>query len=946
MEALLSAIRQNNLTHLEASLAPLGANSDIDGLGGTPLHEAVRSGAAAAVGWLLAHGADFRARDAAGRTPLALALAGPRNLARLILDHAVASGALNAGCRERIWNFAGAAGPAPATSLPLLACLVQAGLAEARQASALLQVLFYTEEADRPRTEPEEQRLLRDFVARYHRLTVGDGDGPTPQALWAYLTQRQGEAPILAWLRTMAPLAGDSLALAPLLPRACGDILHQLFCLLTPFVPLEGLLSLIRARWPSVGLVYLLELIDQVVAAGRYDQRRWLLALVHALALQPEPLRHLLDHALSDKARLDLDAAGGHTLRSCAGPVLARYQGSIVQVFGSAEALVDALPLPVREAFAASDMVDCGDDAQAWFALARALYRYRLLPRSLPPPQAGQWPAIGRWMVANLEHKHALHMAKCIGRELAPNPYDGTRQPCYDVQTRLVRRCLDADPALPARLTRHHIAGLDDPALLEHLIGACGDNDEVRRCAIHNLGFHLEGFDLGRTLLRKYLDRYVAAWSNSGAGPRLPPPTLELLWSHRRTAHTGPLLALIFCGAFRGAVHFEQFRRCYLEDPVWHDVAFATVVDFPVEANLETALRAWEWVGPATRAALVSLTAQTIACGHAPPADAAARAVRRELLGRCVAADPVRTITLLGERASEGLRLIGDGVLAAVIPFIEKHAGRKGAADVAAGLARITPERLRYSGLLRHRTKAVRDAALRGLCASEAAGAQALLRRSLSEIPQVWDEVQYGHALDRIEALGGDVADLDPFARAGVAELERYAGLSTGGRRSAPVARLLGKTPVDLDLPFNATALDWALGLLAAEQWGRTPRYLRKLFGLCPREQQLRLCEHLVLRWLQAGAGPREQWITLLARDYGDDRLVAPLLEAAGNWRRGNTYQRAIRVVRTLALLGSDHALDGVDTIRRSADFQSEVRAAAEEALAEVAQRGGVWACT
>ncbi|NEX22576.1 DUF4132 domain-containing protein [Thiorhodococcus mannitoliphagus] len=955
METLTTAIQQDDTQAIKRALTSETLETPIDGQGMTPLAYAVEHQRPSAVALLLAKGADPMCLDASGKTPLLRALQGGRQTAELLLDAIVARGLIDDACRRLIMRVLMGRWVEDEDSRP---CLDPLGIDRKTQGALFDQ---FDRHAAKLQAIAIAERL-RAFCGAYVEMAAGlSPDTPDTETLFGFLMHDRDAEPVTAWLLALkARIAAGSRPdfawqdYRPLLSEVrnlgedqrTGEVYARWVMLEAPFFSIEALVAERIAAEVAINLDTQARAITRAARAGLFDLRGWILTIASGidcaegvdadnpwLALGDERTRAFM---LEHPARLRNDAV--------------EHLASVMDLLGSAfddpADFVAALTPSQRAALAAHHLSAFKGQPGGWLAMARVLARDGLLPARLPArDDTVSWDGMADWLIAEVGSDLTLELLERIGADGARHRYRWSDSVQGQVQARVLSHWIEAHPDAVDRLRAAHLCLVGDRALLRRLILDSRCDSELQEAAIANLGWQLHGLAPDEELLASRRADCQRIWCEQSS--ILPDDWMDWFWAHRVAGDERALLIKAFSQAAKvteseeeglaevAGPAFDRLRDWYLQDPALSDRAFSAIE----EVDWRVANAAWDWLGPASRRAVLNALASELdGAGDYRLNHWLNQPSVVALLDRGMADDPA---PLLAQRdaARWALRHLCEAGFEASLPQLQALASQKTVLPHAAkGLARISPGRLRDAGLLSDSRKAVRDLALRGLCERDDADAAPVLEDCLGERASRWTDIQRGHILDRLEHFGRDVSDLDPLMGADLAAFEAQALKGLKGKRSDALERLWNPRIEDLDLPFSRDALHWSCMLARDEEWGRMPRGVRQLWALLSSEQRAELASRLVDAWGQGAADNKDRWVLRLAGAFGDDRLVPQLKELVALWNKKH-YQRAAWVVGTLGELDTTYALFTLDEIRKTGKYRDVVRGDAYQALKAAAER-------
>jgi len=964
MGTLTTAIQEDDAQAIEQALTPDSLENPIDDQGLTPLGYAVEHQRPGSVALLLTQGADPMRLDASGKTPLLRALEGGRETAELVLDAIVERGLINGDCRRVIMRVLMGRW---VESEDRRACLDPLGIDRKRQAALFDQFDRY--ESKRRAVALVER--LRAFCGAYVEMAAGLSgvpDAPDTETLFGFLMHESDAEPVTAWLLALKARieAGARPDFAwqdyrPLLAEVrnldadqrTGEVYARWVMLEAPFFSIEALVAGRIAAEVPVNVDTQAKAITRAARAGLFDLRVWILTIVSGIDFEEGADADNPWLALVDEQTRTFMLEHPRRLRNDAFQYLAGVMDLLGSAFDGFAGFVAALTPSQRVAFAAHHLSACKGQPGGWLAMARVLASEGLLPAQLPARgDSASWDGMADWLIAEVGSDLTLELLERIGADGARRCYRWSDSAQGQVQARVLSHWVEAHPDGVDRLRAAHLCLVGDRGLLRRLILDSRCDSELQEVAIANLGWQLDGLAPDEELLALRRADCLRIWCDQPS--ILPDEWMDWFWAHRVAGDERALLLKAFSQAASvtedeedeegGALAevagpaLDRLRDWYLQDPALSDRAFSTIE----EVDWRVANAAWDWLGPASRRAVLNALASELdGAGDYRLNHWLNQPSVVALLDRGMADDPA---PLLAQRdaARWALLHLCEAGFEASLPQLQALASQKTVLPHAAkGLARISPGRLRDAGLLSDSRKAVRDLALRGLCERSDADAAPVLEDCLGERASRWTDIQRGHILDRLEHFGRDVSDLDPLMGADLAAFEAQALKGLKGKRSDALERLWNPRIEDLDLPFSRDALHWSCMLVRDEEWGQMPRGVRQLWALLGAEQRAELASRLVDAWGQGAADNKDRWVLRLASAFGDDRLVPQLKELVALWNKKH-YQRAGWVVGTLGELDTTYALFTLDEIRKTGKYRDVVRGDAYQALRRAAERRGL----
>jgi len=304
--------------------------------------------------------------------------------------------------------------------------------------------------------------------------------------------------------------------------------------------------------------------------------------------------------------------------------------------------------------------------------------------------------------------------------------------------------------------------------------------------------------------------------------------------------------------------------------------------------------------------------------------------------------------------APAGLELVGDGPLNRILPLFDDgvcvEAGgplreRLAAAKnkplmetAAAWLAARAPSALEAGGWLAEKRGALRRLVLAGLIGNPDPAVLPLLRARLHEKgnPEHLD----GGILDRLEAAGEDIGDLDPHAGE---PLDYFAGLAEAHKKKIPAAvtRVLSPEVAQVLAPLGERLAQWML-LQAMEGEGEgVPRLVRQILAFLPPARRADLAELGVIQWTADNGKAANQWLMRFLPDYADERAVNHLAKVVKTWSKGRKT-KAVEALQYLCAVPGNYGPAMVRDAMENPNYSDSIVRGAHHALEQVAAARGL----
>ncbi|PWK51782.1 DUF4132 domain-containing protein [Pleionea mediterranea] len=252
------------------------------------------------------------------------------------------------------------------------------------------------------------------------------------------------------------------------------------------------------------------------------------------------------------------------------------------------------------------------------------------------------------------------------------------------------------------------------------------------------------------------------------------------------------------------------------------------------------------------------------------------------------------------------------------------------------GLANVSCKLIDNSGLYVHAKKPVRDSAQWSLSLTNDPEATNVINELLGNKKAKLTDVQISHYLDKLESNGDSI-------RTNPLETDNLHAYCESKINKTNIKKLQRLWSPDLGEAWgeNSEILQYALIVLAQNEWGGVPRITRLCFETINPQQRKAIATKVIEAWAKGEGHKSDFWVLDLLTEYSDENTIPMLQKLVVDWHKKYRL-RAAQVVTVLGVMDTTMALNICDEFYKKSKYSWDVREAAKDALKAAAKRRGI----